>query len=209
MAYQPQPGTLADRVCAWFLANPEEELSASDIAQKFSVSNKSTVTPLLATSVTHRLLSREKDPVDGIYQYKAGPQIHTLREAGVRPNAPAQVAEAVAAQVPAHAECASLPQERCFPPPPKSGRARVEMPHPSQLVIEADTPMPPASTALEAGYVGVFSRMEIGHSFKCSPDAAKRLRDAANQWGKRKGNNNRKFAARRLNDTESRIWRTA
>lgn len=36
-AYIPTHGTLADRVTAWFRANPDEELNRSDIATKFGV----------------------------------------------------------------------------------------------------------------------------------------------------------------------------
>jgi hypothetical protein len=53
--YKPLPGTLAERVCQFFLRHPEEELSTRDIAQKFDVPVGS-VRNGLEACLTHKLL---------------------------------------------------------------------------------------------------------------------------------------------------------
>lgn len=181
MAYQPQPGTLVDRVCRWFLINIEEELTPADIATRFDVANRSSIGALLASAITHQLLVRAKGD-DGVMVYKAGPKLNTLREAPI----PAGPVACV---------------------PPKVRRHLPALPDPSDLVIDTDVPIPPSGNAPKYGrYTAVFARMGVGHSFKCSAADAKRLYESANKWGK---NNNAKFSKRLLNDTEARIWRIA
>lgn len=188
MAYQPQPGTLADRVCRWFLINPEEELTPSDLASKFEVTNKSSISALLASAVSHQLLERTKSREETVVLtvYKAGPKLKECM---------GQAAGSVLSSA------AALPMLGAAAPSPVSS-----MPAPDSLFIEADIPMPIYQRGRISRYVDTFSRMEVGHSFKCSTAVAKRMYEAASKWGKDK---NRKFSVRRLNDDESRIWRIA
>lgn len=181
MAYQPQPGSLVDRVCRWFLINLEEDITPADIATRFDVANRSSISALLASGITHQLLVRVKGD-DGVMVYKAGPKLNTLREA---PTPACPVAYV----------------------PPKGRSHLPALPDPSDLVIDTDVPIPASMTSPRYGpYTAVFSRMEVGHSFKCSTADAKRLYEAAHKWGKSR---NRKFSQRRLSDTEARIWRIA
>ena len=58
--YQPQPGSLPERVLNWFGLNPEEELSSADIARKFDVVATANVLPSLSAPLAHGLLARVK-----------------------------------------------------------------------------------------------------------------------------------------------------
>lgn len=58
--YQPQPGSLPERVLNWFAINPEEELSSADIAKKFDVAATANVLPSLSAPLAHGLLARVK-----------------------------------------------------------------------------------------------------------------------------------------------------
>lgn len=58
--YQPQPGSLPERVLNWFAINPEEELSSADIARKFDVAATANVLPSLSAPLAHGLLARVK-----------------------------------------------------------------------------------------------------------------------------------------------------
>lgn len=60
--YNPAPTSVAHRVCSYFLAQPEEELSTGDVALKFECS-KSSVTMLLRPAYEAGLLTRR----GGIY----------------------------------------------------------------------------------------------------------------------------------------------
>lgn len=70
--YAPQPGSLADRVCTWFRRNPDEELSAADIAQQYDVSS-SAVAASLAACYEHGLLRRDRS--SGSVVTVAGPNL--------------------------------------------------------------------------------------------------------------------------------------
>jgi hypothetical protein len=81
--YRPESGSLADRVCCFFIKHPEEELSSNDIARKFDVPAKN-VTASLTACVTHELLQRAKD-ASGISVWVAGPNLAKTTPAPVFP----------------------------------------------------------------------------------------------------------------------------
>lgn len=58
--YEPQTGSLPERVLRWFALNPEEELSSADIAKKFDVAATANVLPSLSAPLAHGLLARVK-----------------------------------------------------------------------------------------------------------------------------------------------------
>ena len=79
MSYTPQPGSLAARVCAFFQRNPEDELSARDIAQKFDAQGSS-VPALLASCLANQLLIRDKEEA-GTMVYRAGAKLSSFQSA--------------------------------------------------------------------------------------------------------------------------------
>lgn len=68
--YTPRSDSLAAQVVAFFRANPDERLTADDVAQKWDVNRKSVHT-LLARSLDVQLLQREQS-TDGEWIYAAG-----------------------------------------------------------------------------------------------------------------------------------------
>ncbi|MDA8254415.1 MAG: hypothetical protein M0Z99_02040 [Betaproteobacteria bacterium] len=57
--YAPRPGSLVRRVLAWFMENPEEELTVRDVAIKFGVPY-SAVPACLQAPIKRKLLTRSK-----------------------------------------------------------------------------------------------------------------------------------------------------
>lgn len=66
--YKPQNDSLPGRVLAFFADNPDEELTAQDVADKFGASTKN-VHSQLALAIDHHKLVRDRN-VDGEYIYK-------------------------------------------------------------------------------------------------------------------------------------------
>lgn len=69
---------LADRVCAFFMANPDEELLTADVAVKFDAP-RSAVTHYLAIPVNRGLLKLERSPTGTSFVYTAGPALTSAR----------------------------------------------------------------------------------------------------------------------------------
>jgi len=66
--YKPQADSLPGRVLAFFADNPDEELTAQDVADKFGASTKNVHTQL-SLAIDHHRLVRDRN-VDGEYIYK-------------------------------------------------------------------------------------------------------------------------------------------
>jgi hypothetical protein len=66
-AYRPRGDSLAARVCNFFVANPDEELSLDDIAGKFAVT-RSIIHTLLAQCIAAGLLARSDSSDEWVYR---------------------------------------------------------------------------------------------------------------------------------------------
>jgi hypothetical protein len=196
MSYLPQPDSLAARVCALFARNPEDELSAADIALKFDVTNVGGIKHSLAQSVATGLLTLKKNLT--ISTYSAGPR---LAEALSKAEAAPGNGGGAPATGGFYAWLARNGQTSA------EGRAPTAntLPPPDSLVIEQGVPMPTARAALGAQYAAVFADMGPGDSFKVPTSAAPRMTANAANWGK---SLDRKFAMRKIDATHSRVWRT-
>lgn len=90
--FTPQPGSLADRVCAFFARNRDDELTAGDIATKFDTTSNN-VRPCLASAIAHGWLAEAKTEEGRVFRAGAAlPDDHRLRvpaprATGVRPAA--------------------------------------------------------------------------------------------------------------------------
>ncbi|XVJ69857.1 MAG: hypothetical protein HEQ39_09535 [Rhizobacter sp.] len=183
MTYKPQDGSLAARTLDFFRKHPDEELSGKDIAQKFDAPSSS-ITNLLVPSLSHGMLIKGKDEA-GSTVYRAGPKLNDLPE----DSPPTGFKGWLAKKGQSSAE---------------GRRSPVQMPDPDALLIEPNIPIPPPGAAQGQRYAAVFARMNVGDSFGVATDACKRLTQTAQSWGKSTG---RKFAARQVDQTTSRIWR--
>jgi hypothetical protein len=184
MTYKPQDGSLAARTLDFFRKHPDEELSGKDIAQKFDAPSSS-ITVLLAASISHGMLIKGKDDA-GTTVYSDGPKLSEVPDDGPTT---AGFKGWLAKKGQNSAE---------------GRRAPAQMPDPDALLIEPNIPIPPPGAAQGQRYAAVFARMNVGDSFGVSTDVCKRLTQTAQSWGKSTG---RKFAARQVDQTTSRIWR--
>ncbi|MFG6462283.1 hypothetical protein ACG04Q_11945 [Roseateles sp. DXS20W] len=192
MSYQPRDGSLAERLCAHFRANPFDELDNVDIAKRFDV-NQSSIAALLNNAINAGHIQRLSKGC-----YAAGPKL------GAEKAAPA------AAPAPASADAPPKPGFQTWlatkgQEESKGGGAGAALlPDPASLVIEAGIPIPEAQSEKVLRYAAKFAEMKVGDSFGCSHGAAKALITSASRWGK---SLNRRFVMRRTTATEARIWR--
>lgn len=77
--YAPLTDSLAGKVCQYFRDNPDEELSAADIAMKWDVERHS-ISALLTAPVAHKLLTRST--TKSVPIYCAGPNLMTCAPSG-------------------------------------------------------------------------------------------------------------------------------
>lgn len=202
--------SLAFKLCRYFLDNPDEQLTRSDIAHKFSVPASSVdactfnarQSGLLAVTVNDDLgkawgagPNLKHCVVDGAQQVMTlaqGGKHASKAKPAPQPAVPSQGAHAPFGAV------ASSTQTR--------SHARLPLPDPSTLKVEQGVPIPPRRVDRSSQYHEVFERMVVGDSTAVPRLFSKRLFDIASKHGKPIG---RKFALRHLDESTSRIWRTA
>jgi hypothetical protein len=183
LIYVPMRNSLAGRVCAYFMRDPDEELSSVDIALKFDVSQNS-VASSLEQCVRAGLLVCRKGQAN---VYGAGPRL--AGDSGL-------------ASSPAWLQ----PQANQPAPASRLANRSAGLPAPEALQVESGVAMPPARAGLSGRrFDVVFAAMAVGDSFACSLDATKRLCQAAHAYGKPLG---RTFASRVVDEKTARIWRT-
>jgi len=182
--YTPLPGSLADRVVAWFRINPEEELLRSDIASKFNC-HSNTVEASLATAMANKLINKTRCPETGATIFKVGPNID-------------QAAPSLPAMNPAKQGKRGGPRKRLplldletikvrhdVPPPDPAAFQRTAGLY-SQLLNKLDKPN--ASTELPIAYRGAITKA-----------AAKYCKE----------NPSVKLVVRTINENTIGVWRTA
>lgn len=72
--WRPRAGSLSARVIQWFRAQPDEELTAADIAIKFGVPRPENVHGQLAAAVAGGVLERERERDGATYLYRLARQ---------------------------------------------------------------------------------------------------------------------------------------
>lgn len=200
MTYLPEPGTLPARVCAFFTLNPEEALSAADIALKFDVPANHVGTRL-ADALTHKLLERFRAEGSLAWQYRAGRNIAAASPpAQHRPDG-------------INGTAAPFPASPLAPPVNKRGQHRNKEPLPDELLsaVESGVPMPAVRTGVKrrTNWSLLFERMDkpglcsslLPLTHRIAAISAIKKRKELQQPGT--------FIARRVSDTHFRIWRTA
>lgn len=182
MSYQPRGDSLAARLCAFFTANPEEELSRADIAKKYDV-HPSNISGLMTSAIAHGLLARDSAGV-----YKAGPKLLAAKDS----------------PAPQLSGFKAFLARQGLEEAKGGGAGAALLPDPASLVIESDVPIPQPQSERVLQFAARFAEMKVGDSFACTPEAAKPLITAASRWGKTIG---RRFVMRKVTTTEARIWR--
>ena len=187
MSYVPAAGTLPNRVCAYFIKNPEEALSTQDIALKFDASPNS-ISTNLAAALGAKLLERFKSGGSLAWQYRAGAALARLHKDLGTDAAP------------------TLGAFSRVPPAERKPQVRAPSIDLTTVSIEANVPMP-ASVRKRTDWSVVFERFAApGMCSSPLPRECKSsLSSQAAEWFKAKG---WKYAIRTVSDTHLRIWRT-
>lgn len=198
MSYTPIPGSLADRVCAYFRRHSDEELSADDIALKFD-SHANSVATSLAPSIGARYLERVRNAASGRgYVYRAGTAIARSGQPGSAPVAAAADS----------APSAALPAFPANPTPQRKKRPPLPVLDLETVAVEADVPLPPArSGPRRTDWSVLFARLsKPGLCSSPLPIEVKHsLKNAAEKFAK--ANPSFKFTLRVISETHLRIWR--
>ena len=184
--YNPAPHSVSWRVCSYFVQQPEEELSAADIALKFDCS-KDSVTMLLRPAFEAGLLTRQ----GGIYG--AGESLAAWHQ---RVKERSAITEAAASKVAAKRATkgapAHLPELDVTSLPP----------------VETGVPLPANNQALRRGrtkYDSLFESLpEIGQSRLIPAHYVDAIKKAAAQRRKYHGE---AYVLMRVDPQMARIWR--
>lgn len=176
--YVPLEGTLAARVCAFFLRHPDEELSTKDIAQKFDVPVGS-VRNSLQACLTHKLLKL------ATASWLAG---ENLRQAAPAPQPAPPMLGAKARRPVARLPSLDL------------GKLEVRrgVPIPAISYGRAEKGKTKYDAALD-------KLVEAGASFELPLEYRAAVTKALQTYSQRTG---RKFQIRRVSDTHCGVWRT-
>lgn len=148
----PKPLPLPMRVIGFLRTNPDEALTALDVATKFEVSRKNVHT-LLARAVDNGMLTRSRDE-DGDYIYTPGPAIDT--------HATNRAASAASA--------AATSARQAGADPSVSTRVAVDW---AAVSIDTNGPPPPTKRgSTTAEYAALLDRLTApGHSFAVPSNA--------------------------------------
>jgi len=197
--YTPQAGGLPARVCAYFQANPSEELSVIDIAYKFNV-NSQGVQACLNAAVDAQLLVRVRN-ADLEWVYGPGKAIDTLE-------LPASQELTPTAPAPIWPTASPLPSVKPLPKP--TGHPLAGLPVLSALPIDDDVPIPTsqgARSVKETYANGVLSQLQPGQSIKLPLSIKYVLANAVTARHKAKSG---RFTTRNDKDTQTlRVWRVS
>lgn len=183
--YTPQHGSVPYSVLAFFKANPEEELSRADIALKFDVV-RNNIDALLGQCFDHHLLRRHKVSKTGDHCVIAGP--------------------ALRAYEPPPAQAASQRRPRVIAT--RATRAHLPLLDMARITVEAGVQQPagrrPAMKG-ETKYDDLFAALHsVGLSAPVPLAYLAAIQKAAVSRHKHRGE---RFAVRRMNGAEARVWR--
>lgn len=219
MSYQAKPGSLADRLCKFFVANPGERLTAKEVGDKFDV-KPSDLTALLSSAITAEVIVSAITEFAGIKTriYGPGPRLAMAVAApdhGV-PTGFVPRTEAPPAPPPAPAPAAYVTAVVPRPTPATTSKAK-----PARGgVMNPLPPLDPAKVkvnqtlAKPARFVGgktkaqqyreLLDALQVG---KCVVYPTEYQNSIAFVAGKHAKTTGRKFSTAKINDTESATWR--
>lgn len=219
MSYQPKPGSLADRLCKFFLANPGESLTAKDIGDKFDV-KPSDLTALLSSALTAEVIVGAVVEYAGLKtrMYSPGPKLCPVDAApdlGVptgyvpritapppAPNPPAYVTAVVPRPTTATTSTASKAK------PMQVGAANPLPPlDPASVKINQTVAKPARFANVKtkaAQYREWLDALQVGKCLVYPKQYQGSISLVASSHAKATG---RKFSTAKINDTQSATWR--
>lgn len=181
--YLPVSTSVAGRVCAYFKANPEEQLSAADIALKFEA-QASSVSALLHKCFETKLLKRVS--TRGELIVGAGDRL---------------------VDTDLQASPATVPPGSAFAQAPKPRAQRRTLPplDPSKLTVIAKAPPPKRTNGSTTDWNAIFSQLQVGQAIEDFPaDYYGAVAKAAQSWAKTR---RAKFEMRKLDGGKCGLYR--
>jgi hypothetical protein len=182
-SYTPRPGSVSTRVLEFFRANPDEDLTIDDIAQKFDAT-RNNVHTLLTLAIDNELLARSRNE-DGEYVYHL-PSHKPARKQG-------------------NAAPASQTAKTHRKPAATSVRKTLDM---STLVVDENVPFIGDQVKGESKWAPFFAKFtKPGQSIAIPGDLRGAVGAAANKINTLKVHG--KFRVARTGADEARVWRIA
>lgn len=199
-AYIPRRGSLPERVLSFFLNNPTEQLTAGDIAQKFSV-RQGNVHYQLMQALQRGLLRRHHNE-DLELAYSIGPNAR-LCELN---KAPAEAEEPCQAEPDSEVDestpispFATLGSQRQAKAQGRNKRFALDL---SRIQIEKGVPIP-VLRGQPTAWPRVLQRLQPGDSFALPAQARSSIQKAATRWKQATGVQ----IVIRKTDEGIRVWR--
>lgn len=225
MSYQAKPGSLADRLCKFFVTNPGETLTAKDIGDKFDV-KPSDLTALLSSAMTAEVIVSAVVEYAGLKtrMYSPGPKLVEADEApdlGVptgfvprikapppAPNPPAYVTAVVPR--PTEATTSATSATSATSKPMHGGAANPLPPlDPASVKINQTVAKPARFANVKtkaAQYREWLDALQVGKCLVYPKQYQGSISLVASSHAKTTG---RKFSTAKINDTQSATWRDA
>jgi hypothetical protein len=187
VSYTPEPDSLAARVCAWFQAHPDEELTGPDIARKFDLQNARGLHASLQPAVLAHWLALKQGGIYAPGRLLPGgmPQFLKDRQPPAPPARPNSV----------------------FPPKPERKKPLPPL-DVSAINIESGVPVPENPRGPKrTDWSILLDRLNKPGLCSCPLPIERQgsLRDAAKKWAEK--NPGSVFTVRAVSPTHVRIWR--
>lgn len=197
--YCPRSGSVPARVIAYFQKNLSAKLTNAELAMKFEIDAKNT-SALLSMAIEAGFIARSSG------YYTAGDDIDQAPDYGSVAQADATIKAAASAPGAAHSPFAHVYKGEALAAPNKRASPS-KQPLPDLAVIALDDDVPLARVRPAApDWATLFDRMQAGQSCALPKAAGHTLRKATQEQHKLI---TKRFAVKKISDTEIRVWRTA
>lgn len=203
--YEPRPNSKPAKALEFFQNNPDETLTADDMAEKFGM-QRNQVHSVLRPALDAELLKRDRDDL-GEYVYSAGPKMYTTKVQWDA-SAPVPAAQLAAATV---AAASNWPRA---PTPTRRGTVAVPLTLAdiADLQVSTNVPYPHGRTAPGAKWAPLFAKLQANDQSVAYPLAWHTAVQAS--VGKEntrlaKAGAAHVFRARKESATTARLWRLA
>ena len=201
--YEPRSNSKTAKVLAFFQANRDETLTADDIADKFGLV-RNNVHTVLRPALDAQLLARDRDHF-GDYVYSAGPQLATTAPAESEPSH---------AVIENHTAAAS---DEAWPPAPtptlrRNAQVAVDPRDIAALPVDTGVPFHGPDRSPGAKWAPLFEKLtDNGHSvaYPLAWHTAVVAQAAKLNGALKKRNATYAYRARKISDTQARLWRIA
>lgn len=203
--YCPRAGSIPAQTIQYFQKNLSAKLTRAEATAKFGTSN---IAKVLEPAIEAGFIASDSgyytagDDIDQAPDYGSVAQADaTIKAAGSAPGAahnPFAHAYKAAPSAVQSAAPSAAPAKRASP-------NKAPLPDPAAIALDDDVPLATAKRVL-VDWAVLFNRMQPGQSCKLPKHAKAALAKATQEQHK---SSTKRFAIKKISDTEIRIWRTA